>query len=945
MSSGKVKCTCGWSWNKSDSSKKDMYICHECGRDNSNNMKNGGWLDNYGEEDNYNDSQASAPEGMEGDGYSNVGRDYSPAWGGQFQTGGKLKFLQPTSEKLPEGYRIPYSNPSSERAMSIGGENGEPAYLIPSFKYGKPLYNAAEEFKNTGEHLGGPFKTWQEADKWENETRHPAVERKENIMFPQEQFQMGGSVYPVNYVPQAQAGMSMPGSVGFTYARTQGAAPSNGKYAKKTMASAQNGKEMQYYQNGLDFKPKSISRDGSVIKDDRGQWDHPGEVTEINSNEITMQPDPKTGKPLTRPILGVSDTGDVKIMRPGGNYKFDGKKVTEYPMAQEGTKVMDSRQKRGIELLLKEKDKANKDESELRKTGRIKNPRSISYQNKVPAREEVRTHVPQSKSSKAWEVATHPMTAVGYAARNEELPDNFSKGAINAHEQAVDIINPFYYADQAGQFAKNVATGHPLDAGLNALNFIPVAAEFAPQIRAIGKGVGGMAKQTGVLASDLSKAKNIKEAVGRLGGLPIEGSLPRLSPQDLKTFRQVQEVGRLRATNKPISQQYKYALEQDIPEEHLQKVFGKTKAEIESAIPTIQNNEALASGSQNLETINLQRQPRFSASTAQQVDRDRLRQMMQGWDREADVSREIPANGIGRINSSSTPEQVEAFNQRVNELRRSSLQETSPSNSIDDMFEQLNQGTHSSQTRSRLGNVPPVLQDNSSLYRLDEGVWENYTNQFINNNSFNYGPGKVENFVRETLSPLENIHDKASSKFMNAVQDYPYHQGPVMENVPMLTLQSSGSLKNVSDKVANAGNAGMKSGDIYTGSLNTSHSSYLPQLKQVFKSNEGAPQFFGYKPMNSMGFLSDYNYSKDDIAKYLNTEIDEQIKRGIIPKNVQRPYAKDDEVLLPHYGIKQFKGGGSINQQDEKTLEHLDQLTNFTNYNKPQPGGWLNKYN
>ena len=49
MSSSKVKCTCGWSWNKSDSSKKDMYICHECGRDNSNNMKNGGWLDSYEE--------------------------------------------------------------------------------------------------------------------------------------------------------------------------------------------------------------------------------------------------------------------------------------------------------------------------------------------------------------------------------------------------------------------------------------------------------------------------------------------------------------------------------------------------------------------------------------------------------------------------------------------------------------------------------------------------------------------------------------------------------------------------------------------------------------------------------------------------------------------------------------------------------------------------------
>lgn len=44
--SSKVKCTCGWSWNKSDSSKKDMYICHECGRDNSNNMKNGGDIPN-----------------------------------------------------------------------------------------------------------------------------------------------------------------------------------------------------------------------------------------------------------------------------------------------------------------------------------------------------------------------------------------------------------------------------------------------------------------------------------------------------------------------------------------------------------------------------------------------------------------------------------------------------------------------------------------------------------------------------------------------------------------------------------------------------------------------------------------------------------------------------------------------------------------------------------
>ena len=91
----------------------------------------------------------------------------------------------------------------------------------------------------------------------------------------------------------------------------------------------QNGGEMSFYQNGLDFKPKSISKNGSVIKDDRGQWAHPGEVTEIGSNDITMQG-------VDYPVLGISDTGDTKMMQPGEDYKFDGEKVTEFPMAQNG---------------------------------------------------------------------------------------------------------------------------------------------------------------------------------------------------------------------------------------------------------------------------------------------------------------------------------------------------------------------------------------------------------------------------------------------------------------------------------------------------------------------------------------------------------------------------------------------------------------------------------
>jgi hypothetical protein len=58
------------------------------------------------------------------------------------------------------------------------------------------------------------------------------------------QFQMGGYVYPTTFVPQAEMGGSIPGSVGFTYART-GSTPSEGPYAKKTLPSAQDGVKKQ----------------------------------------------------------------------------------------------------------------------------------------------------------------------------------------------------------------------------------------------------------------------------------------------------------------------------------------------------------------------------------------------------------------------------------------------------------------------------------------------------------------------------------------------------------------------------------------------------------------------------------------------------------------------------------------------------------------------------
>jgi hypothetical protein len=272
-------------------------------------------------------------------------------------------------------------------------------------------------------------------------------------------------------------------------------------------------------------------------------------------------------------------------------------------------------------------------------------------------------------------------------------------------------------------------------------------------------------------------------------------------------------------------------------------------------------------------------------------------------------------------------------------------------------------------------------------------------------------PSLPQQLKNEVGQGLRNFDNSLENFVINKLQNYPYHSGEVLSKVPSLSLGAEGNLKNVSKKVSFAPE-GIQSGDVFTGSTNTSHSSWLPQMKQVFKYTKGDPHFLGYEPMNHLGYLSGFGYEPTDIARYLNSELDEQIKRGIVPKNISRPYQKGEHVMLPHYGIKQHRKGGvvkddmgywnpdnhgkiveisspditmegvdqpllgisdtgdtklmqpgenykfkgkkvteypvaknGVNQQDQKTLEHLDQLTNFTNYNKPQPGGWLNKYN
>ena len=764
---------------------------------------------------------------------------------------------------------------------------------------------------------------------------------------------------------QFKDGGSMPGSVGFSYARV--GAPSEGKYAKKTMASAQDGDKLVSIED--------------LIKE-----------TEKRKAQKT-QPKPKEQPKVVKETT-----------------KIDRRKVQK-----ESDLTPQQRQ-----MLIQQRN--------IEQSGDIRVPQEYPWY------------------EKARDIALNPLTAAGYKARGEDIPENFAMGPRNAYDYPIDVVNPLQIANSAVMAPVELGKGNIGTAGLHALTVLPFMR---------GTGIGNTLTRSaaedlrnlGAFAKDLPKAKSFKEAFARTRGIPLESSLPRMGKEELKVYRQIQDVARLKAEGKPISQQYQLALDQNIPEEHLQKMFGRTRQEIEERMV---QPEALPSGRIDL-TRN--RAPRSTSAPTSggipQAERDRLRAMMRQWDDE--ITSPTPAPAVDR----------EALRSRMRgwgaDMEAQPIQSTIPSQTeqntdlIDEFFESGPGETAARRWRQEGfdPNSPHAEEATRYLDRTNRAALENISEDEMGDlirRAVDRGRGASEEGWRtsrlsqgltpemmddlmgfrvttrgETVNNLGGLTEKPSTlsgaiaqnnmrlreglnqKMMDMSQNYPYYSGPVQENVPSLMLTAEGNLKNVSDKVARSSSAGVSSGDIYTGSLNTSHNSYIPQIKKIFDYKQGSPLFVGYRPMNELGFLSNYGYNSDDVARYMNTEIDDLIRRGKLPKDIQRPHVKGENVMLPHYGIKQHAHGGVVKDdrgqwaypgeiteidsnditmrgvpydvmgisdtgdmklmkpgnnykfkgkkvtefpvgKNGEELQKLDQLTNFTNYNKPQPGGWLDKY-
>jgi hypothetical protein len=196
------------------------------------------------------------------------------------------------------------------------------------------------------------------------------------------------------------------------------------------------------------------------------------------------------------------------------------------PIAQDGLiQSSNARMKRGVELSLKERANVLADEHKLRTTGQVPNPRSVKFKQQAPQREEVRKHVPQNKINKGLDIAVNPLTAAGYLARNESIPDNFTHGERNPLDNAIDIINPISVADNIVKLPQDIANGNYSSAAIRALDVLPMAGYLAPAFKDIKKNPLYQKLDNNVIYP-LQFRKEIKAMQDYHAGLPAEFETP-----------------------------------------------------------------------------------------------------------------------------------------------------------------------------------------------------------------------------------------------------------------------------------------------------------------------------------------------------------------------------------------------------------------------------------
>lgn len=288
---------------------------------------------------NYNESRVSIPPNFVGEGYSSP-QWKSPAWGGQFQNGGNIDYISNTIKKYPGLSRL--INPKDYSVENASGKMkdvlNKNKYQLEYIPKGENQYIVNQDTINLSNN--NKNRIFINPDILDNEQRQSGVDLD---------LISHGLSSSTEYNKFTK---DLENKLLTRYSKED--IEGNGGISGYIRGYLSNDPQYQSYKDEMRFLPKDYFKpldnllgnklqDGGIIQDDRGYWnpDNWGKAVKINSNNITM-------KNVKQNLLGISNTGDRKLMTPNNNYIFDGDFVTEYPIAKNG-KIM-SKLKNGGKL-------------------------------------------------------------------------------------------------------------------------------------------------------------------------------------------------------------------------------------------------------------------------------------------------------------------------------------------------------------------------------------------------------------------------------------------------------------------------------------------------------------------------------------------------------------------------------------------------------------------
>lgn len=544
------------------------------------------------------------------------------------------------------------------------------------------------------------------------------------------------------------------------------------------------------------------------------------------------------------------------------------------------------------------------------------------------------------------------------------MADDLSQTLVNPDASAMDYVRAVGMplgvgavagigANTAGQFVNNLA--NPL-AGVD-LTRIPKGLYNAGKI-IVNEGPAELNNLIKSLPlNTLSKAKNLREVVGVAKGIPTPGSLARMGKNQLRDARAIQEIGRMESSGKKFYDIIDYA-KANLSDEAFAKSFNGSKQQMGEYATRYRSPNAPNPSVMDARVNEL---PLVPDANQLPPPPDEI-----FFDPNAASAHSVTGGSdsyIGDPNSAARRDfgtyATEDDAWYAYQARRESSGLPAAERNNHQYVPEIGTfvDTTIGQHTPRVWQQQPITDAPIGNAQLPVEAFDQFENRFINGpesasaepsyhqlNTDDYDDvvrdgmdpwerlaASQRNTAYSRMSPLErakyDVNESARdfnktvlNKVKNTIGDsysaYPRYRGEVKSRVPSLFMGPEGK-KGVEQTIANAVEH-ISPGEVATGSINTSHNSWLPQVKQVFGFTEGKPQFLGYEKMNSSGYLTKAGYKPEEVGAYLNTELDDLMRRGKLPKNVLRPYQdpKTGSLLLPQYGVKKLQYGGFNNAQD-----------------------------